>query len=312
MLGSRSSPLTVQSSVAGYRPNRTRKTSHTHLPSESELINRLRREAAERTGYDDGVGDYDLDSTHSDVYGGYDDDLSAASEGRGAEWDRLRKRSYLMRLDEDSALTGSLNRPAVTRRSISRELFNEPPATRVSSSRPVTRRSVSRELQLGSGDGRSTPLSAAAAAALASGRRSATDFGRSSRERSLGRDLDFEPSTSSAWSSGRRSESLTRGGGVSGLTSPPSRPSLASQGRSLTQNEFSRRPTTKGSRSAGEDYLDDDFLLSKRSYGTGGASSSASSSRFASLEDRGRSDWRRVSVPERGKDFKSLPRKYNR
>ena len=30
------------------------------------------------------------------------------------------------------------------------------------------------------------------------------------------------------------------------------------------------------------------------------------------LGERGRSDWRRISVPERGKDFKSLPRKYNR
>jgi hypothetical protein len=30
------------------------------------------------------------------------------------------------------------------------------------------------------------------------------------------------------------------------------------------------------------------------------------------LDERARSDWRRISVPERGKDFKSLPRKYNR
>jgi len=31
-----------------------------------------------------------------------------------------------------------------------------------------------------------------------------------------------------------------------------------------------------------------------------------------SLKDRKREDWRRISVPERGKDFNSLPRKYNR
>ena len=31
-----------------------------------------------------------------------------------------------------------------------------------------------------------------------------------------------------------------------------------------------------------------------------------------SIRDRRRDDWRRISVPERGKDFNSLPRKYNR
>ena len=82
----------------------SRKLSHTALPSESELINRLRREAAERTGTSPltilgggggGVGGelYDNDDN--------DEDISAASDGS-----RHRKRSsFLTRLDEDSALS---------------------------------------------------------------------------------------------------------------------------------------------------------------------------------------------------------------
>ena len=94
------------------------------------------------------------------------------------------------------------------------------------------------------------------------------------------------------------------------------RPSLASQGRSLTQNDFGPggrlssqlSPLYSGSTSG---YGGDDegsYLSTTKRYGPTGLSGS----RYASLEDRGRSDWRRVSVPERGKDFKSLPRKYNR
>ena len=81
----------------------SRKLSHTALPSESELINRLRREAAERTGTSPltilgggGVGGemYDNDNDN-------DEDISAASDGS-----RHRKRSsFLTRLDEDSALS---------------------------------------------------------------------------------------------------------------------------------------------------------------------------------------------------------------
>ena len=295
----RSSPLTVQqpssSSIgstttreAGPSSYRTRKsTHHTLLPSESELINRLRREAAERTGASPlTILDNDDDGL---------DDVSAASDGS-----RHRKRSnYLSRLDEDSALSSR-----AARRSISRELFNNPmEATRpVTSARPVTRRSVSRELQL---DGLLSPPPTSS-----SGRRSATDFTRSSRERSLGRDLEATDNTSSY---GRRSESLTRGGGMAGTSS--TRPSLASQGRSLTQNEFGPggrlssqlSPLYSGSSGYGGDD-EGGYLSTTKRYGPGGLSGS----RYASLEDRGRSDWRRVSVPERGKDFKSLPRKYNR
>ena len=302
----RSSPLTVQqpsslsigssSSSIGHTPGtssyRTRKSSHTLLPSESELINRLRREAAERTGASP------LTILDNDDDGG--DDISAASDGS-----RHRKRSTLLgRLDEDSALNSR-----AARRSISRELFSNVPgdvaARPLTSARPVTRRSVSRELQL---DLLAPPPPST------SGRRSATDFSRSSRERSLGRDLEAAAGAGDSSSFGsRRSESLTRGGGMAGGGMTSTRPSLASQGRSLTQNEFGPggRLSSQLSPLYSSGYGGDDegsYLNTTKRYGPGGISGS----RYASLEDRGRSDWRRVSVPERGKDFKSLPRKYNR
>ena len=364
LLGTRASPITVlpQSSLANNaaphsysrqssydsissnRPpsntkDRLRKPSRTYLPSEREMMNRLYREAAERTnalGSDTFSDGYDeVESVGSpDV-----DELSTASE---REWDKMRKRSYLRRLDEDSALT-NLGRP-VARRSISRELFNDATIdtatainnsiSRITSARPVTRRSVSRELQ--SMDvpttqaGRVTPTSAF----VTSPRRSVSDypasFGRASRERSLGKD-DYDSSKITASSrpfhggAGRRSESLTRGTTVvspSSLTTP-SRASLASQGRSLTQNEFGLRNTSKVNTVRSPDgyssstTADDEFgLMRPGSYTPstlGSANSSKPSSRFSTnLEDRTRSDWRRISVPERGKDFKSLPRKYNR
>ena len=85
------------------------------------MISRLYREAAERTN---ALGAAD---TFSD---GYDDnesigspevdELSTTSE---REWEKMRKRSYLRRLDEETALP-NIGRH-VTRRSISRELFND-------------------------------------------------------------------------------------------------------------------------------------------------------------------------------------------
>ena len=301
------------------------------------MINRLYREAAERTnalaaadtfsdGYDEieSVGSPDVD------------ELSTTSE---REWEKMRKRSYLRRLDEDTAMP-NLGRH-VTRRSISRELFNDAvndptstlnnPVTRITSARPVTRRSVSRELQTmdtpstATQVGRTTPTSAF----LTSPRRNVSDYsgsyGRSSRERSLGRDDYDSSSRNYHGASGRRSESLTRGTTVvsPSSSSTPSRASLASQGRSLTQNEFGMRTTPKlktlrsidgySSGTAG----DDEFALMRPGSYTpsnlSSVTSSKPSSRFSTnLEDRTRTDWRRTSVPERGKDFKSLPRKYNR
>lgn len=259
----------------------------------------------------------------------------------------MRKRSYLRRLDEDSALT-NLGRH-VTRRSISRELFNDPTIdpenaitnsiSRMTSARPVTRRSVSRELQsadvpssASQAAGRLTPVTSAF---VTSPRRSVSDypasFTRASRERSIGKD-DYDSSKINTSSSrpfhggaGRRSESLTRGTLVvsPSPSTTPSRPSLASHGRSLTQNEFGLRSTPKVNAVRSPDgyssstAADDEFgLMRPGSYTPstlGSGNSSKPSSRFSTnLEDRPRSDWRRISVPERGKDFKSLPRKYNR
>ena len=361
LLGARASPVTVvpqsASSIANdiissTRPtsnvkDRLRKSSRTYLPSEREMINRLYREAAERTN---ALG-MPTDAFHD----GYDetesvgspemDELSTRSE---REWDKMRKRSYLNRLDEDTAMS-NLTRPVVTRRSISRELFNDvandPTNTlpssisRVTTARPVIRRSVSRELQspLEAASniiqaGRATPTSSF----LNSTRRNVSDYqpssyGRSSRERSLGRD-DYDASKGNATSSlhrgsGRRSESLTRATNVvspSPSLTTPSRATLASQGRSLTQNEFGARNAPKlntgrsidGYSSSGTTGEDDFALMRPGSYTPSNFSSTSSSkpsSRFSTnLEDRTRTDWRRTSVPERGKDFKSLPRKYNR
>ena len=360
LLGARASPITVvpqsASSIANdiissTRPtsnvkDRLRKSSRTYLPSEREMINRLYREAAERTNALGIQGDAfpdGYDETES-VGSPEIDELSTRSE---REWDKMRKRSYLNRLDEDTAMS-NLTRPVVTRRSISRELFNDvandPTNTlpssisRVTTARPVIRRSVSRELQspLEAASniiqaGRATPTSSF----MNSTRRNVSDYqpayGRSSRERSLGRD-EYDASKGNATSSlhrgsGRRSESLTRATNVvspSPSLTTPSRATLASQGRSLTQNEFGNRNTPKlntgrsmdGYSSSGTTGEDDFALMRPGSYTPSNFSSTSSSkpsSRFSTnLEDRTRTDWRRTSVPERGKDFKSLPRKYNR
>ena len=359
-LGTRASPVTVlpqssignpsgssqnfsrqssHDSISNSRPpsnvkDRLRKSSRTYLPSEREMINRLYREAAERTS---GLAD-----TFSDGYDEFDtigspevDELSTTSDRDGY---KARKRGYLRRLDEEN--TDNLPRPNmsrhVTRRSISRELFNDDPTSpvpnssaRITPARPVTKRSMSRELQNDPTSptpqvGRATPTSAF----LTSPRRNASDYSgayaRASRERSLGRD-DFESSSRPYSGSGRRSESLTRGTTVVSPSSisTPSRASLASQGRSLTQNEFGMRSTPKLSSMRSVDGYssstvgDDEFALMRPgSYTPSNISSTSTSkpsSRFSTnLEDRTRSDWRRTSVPERGKDFKSLPRKYNR
>ena len=359
-LGTRASPITVlpqssignnnsgisqnfsrqssHDSISNNRPpssnkDRLRKSSRAYLPSEREMINRLYREAAERTS---GLAD-----TFSDGYDEFDtigsqevDELSTRSDKDGY---KARKRGYLRRLDEENM--DNLPRPNmsrhVTRRSISRELFNDDPTSplpntgaRITSARPVTKRSMSRELQNDPTSptqvGRATPTSAF----LTSPRRNVSDYSgayeRASRERSLGRD-DFVTSTRPYSGTGRRSESLTRGTTVvsPSSTSTPSRASLASQGRSLTQNEFGMRTTPKLSSMRSVDGYssgtagDDEFgLMRPGSYtptNLSSANSTKPSSRFSTnLEDRTRSDWRRTSVPERGKDFKSLPRKYNR
>ena len=288
--------------------------------------------------------------------------MEADSESVDDVTDRIhRKRSgYLSRLDEDSTMNDALLSPSrhLTRRSISRELFGGSagtpehdqrssamsPTSSITGSRPVTRRSISRELfdynpTSTVAGGRITPTYGIVGSSPA--RRTNIDYARNSRERSLGRDSDFnDRSSTRSLGSGRRSESLTRGGAASlaspsASLTPTSRPSLSTQGRSLTQNEFVRtspRGSVSGRISAG---IDDDsrFRISDRgSSGYGGSSDYVRSSGYSgsiglgdrgsttgsgysgssSLNDRGRSDWRRVSVPERGKDYTSLQSKYKR
>ena len=221
--------------------------------AEEDLINKLRREAADRAR--------DLEELTNGYVSPLDpeffnDDTSYSS-------DRVRKKSsgYLSRLEENDSESRRYNydsesRPIrhVTRRSVSRELHDySSPSWAPSSSNPM-------------------------------------DFSRSSRERSLGRDLEPIVDVERRLSN-RRSESL-------------SRPSLASQGRSLTQSELGSsslmsRRLSSGLRSPVNLPVDDDY-------------STSSTTRSKLLEDRTRGDWRRVSVPERGKDFKSLSKKYNR
>ena len=295
-----------------------------------DIINKLRREAAERSN--EMMAEM-LDNDTESI-----DDITERV---------LRKRGggYLSRLDEDSALNDSLLSPSrhLTRRSISRELFGGggppggveleqrtssamSPTSSISGSRPVTRRSISRELfdyppSSVSGGGRITPTYGLVGSSPA--RRTNVDYTRSSRERSLGRDgsNDYNDRSSldrtrsnglGGTGSSRRSESLTRGGASSlssqqqplSPTSYTSRPSLSTQGRSLTQNEFIRtspRSSVSGRLSAG---IEDENKIRSGISGISGGSSS--------LNDRGRTDWRRVSVPERGKDYSTLQSKYKR
>lgn len=223
---------------------------------EQDILSRLRREAAERAN--------DLEELSNGLSSPIDPDFF--SDDTTSE--RIRKRSYLTRLDEDdNYLTRSIrDRDAprhVTRRSISRELHDYNPSWSTSS--PI-------------------------------------DFSRSSRERSLGRDLepilDVERRLSN-----RRSESL-------------SRPSLASQGRSLTQSELGSGSGSSATRRLSSGLRspltlpDDDYYMSRSNSSSKYTPMTTTSSSL--LDDRNRTDWRRVSVPERGKDFKSLSKKYNR
>lgn len=235
----------------------------------------------------------------------------------------------------------------VARRSLSRELYDN--CDRSSSSRPVARRSVSRELfdvQFTPSSGRGASMSKADEfdALRASMRARERSM---SREFDAFNDA-FSPTsglTSSLLSAPKmnRSLSLNRPHVTSGVgqnwdltptgrdfagspltisssnsSNNPSRPPLSSQGRSITQNDFLGPRSsgggaaglgTSGTRNLRSKGDDDIFLGSSGRFGSGSRQQYNNSS---SLEDRGRSDWRRISVPERGKDFKSLPRKYNR
>ena len=244
-----------------------RKISSEMQMAEADIISRLRREAAERA--------HDLEELTNGYTSPIDPEFYNTNDTPS---ERIRKKSYLGRLEEDADQYAS--RPLSYRSSGDSD----------GRQKHVTRRSISRELH----DYNPSPSWATS---------SPVDFSRSSRERSLGRDLDPILDVERRIAN-RRSESL-------------SRPSLASQGRSLTQNELVgssgvSSTGTSGLRSGLRSSLrspitiqDNDDILSR-------ISNSSKLSGSSALDDRNRADWRRVSVPERGKDFKSLSKKYNR
>jgi len=259
-------------------------------------LGKLRREAAERANLDDFDQPFfdDEASVCSEAY-------DVMSEG-GAVDGRRRKRSQpLSRLDEEpEPATGAVRRATrakpLTRRSISRELFSDSgpaPSTassrRTPTSRPVARRSVSRELfDVGPPSTAMSPppRKDTNAPDLDSIRRQMRE-----RERSVGREFDRLRAEVHRDPFGGESSSLRSGNPAARFSG------LASHGRSLTQAEFAPMSRLSAARRAPPPPpadLDDFESFSAAS---------------PSLE---RGDWRRVSVPERGGDYKSLPRKYNR
>ena len=302
LLGSRVSSQSMKNYNTGLRKGTAmdhyRKISSEIQSDSADIINRLRREAAERAN--------DLASEMSDGFvSPIDPEFYASSGGDEPVFsaDRPRKRSQnLSRVEE-------YQRPSLTQRSLSRESYESmDPTDRITAgssgsgltssgsrsnpNRHVTRRSISRELY----DFNPT---------WAPSSSTTLDFGRSSRERSLGRDpINFDSLNDlEKRINNRRSESL-------------SRPSLASQGRSLTQSELGSgsRRYSSGLRSpiTVQEHESGSGLPELRNSGSGSGSSYGQPRYSSTLDDKSRTDWRRVSVPERGKDFKSLSKKYNR
>lgn len=257
-------------------------------------VNKLRREGMQRSTDASEISDgfktpEDTESVTSDIFGVPD----FVREGEESFNDRLQRSGYLGRVDENScSVSNSSARPA--RRSTTNELFEDRPI-RYTAARPVARRSVSRELfDLKYGSGATSPSPYSSTLPESDSSALSPRHTRYSREGSSSRDSGLDPS---AYSSSLRSSSMSR---PEHLPRPglPSRPSLASTGRSNTQAEILRQSPLGHLSSAGGRY------------------SGGEEERFnagSSLKDRKRdgSDWRRISVPERGKDFNSLPRKYN-
>jgi len=253
-------------------------------------INRLRREGLQRSADASEISDGfktpdDSESITSDIFGVPD----FVKEGEESFKDRLQRSSNLSRVDENSSLS-STSRP---RRAAANDLFEERPS-RYTSARPVARRSVSRELfDLKYNTGRTSPSPYSPSSMAETDSLLSPRYSRYSREGSSSRDSGLDPTASSSL----RATSISRPEPRSSL---PSRPTLSSGGRSNTQTELLRQ-SPLGHLGAGSRY----------------SSATSEEERFnaaGSLKDRKRdgSDWRRISVPERGKDFNSLPRKYTR
>ena len=222
VLGSRASNnATTQQSVRrepaasnvrkGTAMDHYRKISAEMQSAETDILSRLRREAAERA--------HDFEElTSGRSTNGYTSPIDPDFYNEESPSERHRKKSYLGRLEEDD----QYSRPVSYR---SGDAYKSGDGYRSGdsdgrSNRHITRRSISRELH-----DYTSPSWATS---------SPVDFTRSSRERSLGRDLDPIADVERRIAN-RRSESL-------------SRPSLASQGRSLTQNELGSSGSTTGAR----------------------------------------------------------------
>ena len=207
-------------------------------------------------------------------------------EGEDSFRERFGRSPYQPGVDDSSR---PLEKKLV-RQTVSRELFNDPSA-RYKSTRPLAHRSLSRELfDLRYNTGQNT--SCKTQTIIPESRHTS----RYSRLENSFNNLDFsedgEVSSGykSTYTGGDRSRSISRG-----LTSRPelllTRTPLSEHGRSYVQNEILRSsPLTVGRMSEDEGDLG-------RSFG---------------LRERNRQDWRRISVPERGQDYNSLPRKYKR
>ena len=239
----------------------------------------------------------DTESITSDIFGVPD----IAREGEESFSDHF-SRSILNRMEENSFSDGR------DKQSRSKEPLEERPV-RYTSARPVARRSVSRELfDLKYNSGKTSPFtlhSDTGDSYITSpiSRRLArySREGSTLHESELS-DYEYGGATSGYKSSSLRTGDCSRSTSISRTAGNPrsdsanllpSRPLLSSSGRSTTHSEILRHsPVTVGR-------LADESTSAGQVYG-------------GSLRDRKRQDWRRISVPERGKDFNSLPRKYNR
>ena len=290
------SPLTLTTVISGSTTSRNinrslrnyeRKISNetvTEQPEDNDAllagVSKLRRagkiHSNDVSEVSDGIRTPDSESVTSDIFGVPD----FVREGEESLSERLTRPSYL-----------SSGRLSVTKDPAGFE--ERPGSSRYTSARPVARRSVSRELfdlKYNTGKISPTPYYSSLSetepltSALSPGSRRATRGAREAREGSSSREDTADFGLGSGYS---RSTSLSRGPDpLSPSRNLPSRPSLASSGRSTTQNEIMRNsPLT---------VMREDGHLS------------------SGLRDRKRDDWRRISVPERGKDFNSLPRKYTR
>ena len=275
--------LTLNLIISGYGSrnrslrNYERKTSNEQVTEKNDndpLLTKLRREGNRHSNDVSELSDGIRTPDESESLAS---DVFGVRDGEDSLSDRLNRSSYL----------------SSGRRSANKDPLDDK-SSRYTSARPVARRSVSRELfDLKYNTGKVSPSphystlneSDQLSTALSPPSRR---ISRISREGSSGRDLGDQDSSSGGYS---RSISLSRGPDPLSPSQryQPSRPLLSSAGRSGTQNEIMRNSPLTVMR------YDEDSGLS------GGG-----------FRDRKRDDWRRISVPERGKDFNSLPRKYTR